>query len=242
MLSVAPRTRTQLAAALRRRGIPADAAEAVLARFTDVGLIDDAAFARAWVESRHHSRGLSRPLAVRRAPPSGRAGRRNPRGGRHPRSRPGSGHRPPPGRTEAGRQPRPAARGPRPAGGRHPGPQGLSGRTGLPPDQGSPGARRLPRDPRSWIPTSTSTPTPTTAASPVTLATAAASVTPTRTWTGPADSSARRPPRPDPPGEQVQDAAQRDEDQAHDRPRPPGQQTYPVGPQQVAQAQHLPAD
>ena len=60
MLSVAPRTRTQLAAALGRRGIPADAAEAVLARFTDVGLIDDAAFARAWVESRHHSRGLSR--------------------------------------------------------------------------------------------------------------------------------------------------------------------------------------
>ena len=60
MLAIAPRTRTQLAAALRRRGLPADAAEAVLARFTDVGLIDDAAFARAWVESRHHSRGLSR--------------------------------------------------------------------------------------------------------------------------------------------------------------------------------------
>ena len=60
MLTVTPRTRAQLATALRRRGIPADVAEAVLARFTDVGLIDDAAFARAWVESRHHSRGLSR--------------------------------------------------------------------------------------------------------------------------------------------------------------------------------------
>jgi regulatory protein len=60
LLTAAPRTRTQLASALRRRGIPAGAAEAVLARFTDVGLIDDAAFARAWVESRHHSRGLSR--------------------------------------------------------------------------------------------------------------------------------------------------------------------------------------
>jgi regulatory protein len=60
LLTVAPRTRTQLATALRRRQIPAEAAEAVLARFTDVGLIDDAAFARAWVESRHHSRGLSR--------------------------------------------------------------------------------------------------------------------------------------------------------------------------------------
>jgi regulatory protein len=60
LLTVAPRTRAQLATALRRRGIPAEAAEVVLARFTDVGLIDDAAFARAWVESRHHSRGLSR--------------------------------------------------------------------------------------------------------------------------------------------------------------------------------------
>ena len=60
LLTVAPRTRAQLATALRRRGIPAGTAEAVLGRFTDVGLIDDAAFARAWVESRHHSRGLSR--------------------------------------------------------------------------------------------------------------------------------------------------------------------------------------
>ena len=60
LLAIAPKTRAQLAQALRRRGIPAEAAEAVLARFTDVGLIDDAVFARAWVESRHYSRGLSR--------------------------------------------------------------------------------------------------------------------------------------------------------------------------------------
>jgi len=60
LLTVAPRTRAQLAQAMHRRGIPAEAAEAVLARFTDAGLIDDAAFARAWVESRHHSRGLSK--------------------------------------------------------------------------------------------------------------------------------------------------------------------------------------
>jgi regulatory protein len=45
---------------MRRGGVPTEAAEAVLARFTDTGLIDDAKFARAWVESRHHSRGLSR--------------------------------------------------------------------------------------------------------------------------------------------------------------------------------------
>jgi regulatory protein len=60
LLTIAPRTRAQLAQALHRRGVPAEAAETVLSRFADVGLIDDAAFARAWVESRHHSRGLSR--------------------------------------------------------------------------------------------------------------------------------------------------------------------------------------
>ncbi len=31
----------------------------MLSRFEDVGLIDDAAFARSWVESRHYSRGLA---------------------------------------------------------------------------------------------------------------------------------------------------------------------------------------
>ncbi len=60
LLTLAPRTRAQLAQAMSRRGVPAEAAETVLSRFTDVGLIDDAAFARAWVESRHHGRGLSR--------------------------------------------------------------------------------------------------------------------------------------------------------------------------------------
>jgi regulatory protein len=59
LLTLAPRTRAQLADALRKRGIPDDAADDVLGRFTDVGLIDDAAFARAWVESRHHGRGLA---------------------------------------------------------------------------------------------------------------------------------------------------------------------------------------
>ncbi len=40
--------------------MPDDAAEAVLARFAEVGLIDDAMFASAWVESRHHGKGLGR--------------------------------------------------------------------------------------------------------------------------------------------------------------------------------------
>ena len=60
LLTAGPRTRAQLATALRKRKIPDEAAESVLSRFAEVGLIDDAAFARAWVESRHHARGLAR--------------------------------------------------------------------------------------------------------------------------------------------------------------------------------------
>ena len=65
MLTAAPRTRAQLASALTRRGVPADAAEAMLGRFAEAGLIDDTIFASAWVESRHHGRGLAgRALAA----------------------------------------------------------------------------------------------------------------------------------------------------------------------------------
>ncbi len=60
LLTLAPRTRAQLADALRRRHIPDEATGAVLDHLTEIGLIDDPAFARAWVESRHHGRGLSR--------------------------------------------------------------------------------------------------------------------------------------------------------------------------------------
>jgi regulatory protein len=60
MLTTAPRTRAQLADAMRRRGVSDDVVDSVLDRFTDAGLIDDAVFAKAWVESRHHGRGLSR--------------------------------------------------------------------------------------------------------------------------------------------------------------------------------------
>ncbi|MGW7575058.1 recombination regulator RecX [Streptomyces sp. NPDC054765] len=65
LLTGSPRTRAQLGDALRRRGIPEEAAEEVLSRFEDVGLIDDAAFADAWVESRHHGRGLARRALAR---------------------------------------------------------------------------------------------------------------------------------------------------------------------------------
>ena len=59
-LSHGPRTAAQLAAAMARKGIEEDVANEVLERFTDVGLIDDVAFAEAWVESRHAGRGLAR--------------------------------------------------------------------------------------------------------------------------------------------------------------------------------------
>ena len=60
LITIEPRTRSQLAQALQRKQIPDAVAAGILDRFTEVGLIDDQAFARAWVESRHHSRGLSR--------------------------------------------------------------------------------------------------------------------------------------------------------------------------------------
>jgi regulatory protein len=59
-LTGAPKTRQQLADLLAQRGVPEDAAATVLDRFTEVGLIDDAAFARAWVSSRQAGRGLAR--------------------------------------------------------------------------------------------------------------------------------------------------------------------------------------
>lgn len=60
MLERQPRTRAELARGMARRGVPADAAAAVLDCFTEVGLIDDEAFAAAWVDSRHSGRGLGR--------------------------------------------------------------------------------------------------------------------------------------------------------------------------------------
>jgi regulatory protein len=59
-LTGAPKTRRQLADLLAKRGVPEEAAVAVLDRFGEVGLIDDAAFARAWVSSRQAGRGLAR--------------------------------------------------------------------------------------------------------------------------------------------------------------------------------------
>lgn len=59
-LTMAPRSRAQLATTLAQRGAPDDVAQRVLDRFEQVGLVDDAAFAAGWVRSRHSTRGLSR--------------------------------------------------------------------------------------------------------------------------------------------------------------------------------------
>ena len=59
-LTGAPKTRQQLADMLANKDIPEHAAETVLDRLTEVGLIDDAEFARAWVSSRQAGRGLAR--------------------------------------------------------------------------------------------------------------------------------------------------------------------------------------
>ncbi|MFJ4876129.1 recombination regulator RecX [Streptomyces sp. NPDC088745] len=65
LLTGTPRTRKQLADALHKREIPQEVSDEVLSRFEEVGLIDDAAFAGAWVESRHHGKGLARRALAR---------------------------------------------------------------------------------------------------------------------------------------------------------------------------------
>jgi SOS response regulatory protein OraA/RecX len=60
LLTAAPRSRAQLAEAMARRDVPEEVAERVLDRFTEVGLVDDAAYAEVLVRSRHAERGLSR--------------------------------------------------------------------------------------------------------------------------------------------------------------------------------------
>src|SRR3954470_7278260 len=54
------RTRSELATKLSSRDVPDDGAARLLDRFEEVGLVDDAAFAREWVEQRQSGRGLAR--------------------------------------------------------------------------------------------------------------------------------------------------------------------------------------
>lgn len=59
-LEVRDRSRRELADTLRRRGVPDSAATEVLASLARVDLVDDARFARTWVDQRRQSRGLAR--------------------------------------------------------------------------------------------------------------------------------------------------------------------------------------
>jgi regulatory protein len=59
-LAGAARTRGQLEAMLERKGVDPELGAQVLDRFEEVGLIDDAGYAQAFVESRHEVRGQGR--------------------------------------------------------------------------------------------------------------------------------------------------------------------------------------
>ncbi|RPF27882.1 regulatory protein RecX [Georgenia muralis] len=59
-LTAAPRSRAQLEVAMARRDVPEDVAGRVLDRFTEVGLVDDGAYAEMLVRTRHAERGLAR--------------------------------------------------------------------------------------------------------------------------------------------------------------------------------------
>jgi regulatory protein len=54
------RSRSDLAAKLAQRQVPDEIATRLLDRFEEVGLVDDAAFAREWVAQRQEGRGLAR--------------------------------------------------------------------------------------------------------------------------------------------------------------------------------------
>lgn len=60
LLTARPRSRAELAETLHRRGIPTEVGEPVLTRLSEVGLVDDAAFAETAVYSGHRYRGLGR--------------------------------------------------------------------------------------------------------------------------------------------------------------------------------------
>ena len=54
------RSRSELAGKLARKNVPEAVATRLLDRFEEVGLVDDEAFARAWVQSRQPGKGLAR--------------------------------------------------------------------------------------------------------------------------------------------------------------------------------------
>ncbi len=61
MLTMAPRSRSELARKLELRGCAPEVASRVLDRMEEVGLVDDAAYAAMLVRSKQSTRGLARP-------------------------------------------------------------------------------------------------------------------------------------------------------------------------------------
>jgi regulatory protein len=59
-LTMGPRSRAQLAQAMAKRDVPVDAADAVLDRFEELGLINDSDLAHMIVRSRHATKGVAR--------------------------------------------------------------------------------------------------------------------------------------------------------------------------------------
>lgn len=64
-LTAADRSCHELHTRLLDRGVEDAVARAVIDRFVEVGLLDDAQFAQQWVNSRHNGRGLSRRVLER---------------------------------------------------------------------------------------------------------------------------------------------------------------------------------
>ncbi len=59
-LTGAARSRAELEGKLAKRQVPEQVAQRLLDRFEEVGLVDDTAFARSWVQSRQAGNGLAR--------------------------------------------------------------------------------------------------------------------------------------------------------------------------------------
>lgn len=64
-LTRGPRSRFQLEQSLEKREVPQEISQEILDRFTEVGLIDDAAFAKAFAHDRRATRGLSKSALKR---------------------------------------------------------------------------------------------------------------------------------------------------------------------------------
>ncbi|WP_435875905.1 regulatory protein RecX [Saccharopolyspora shandongensis] len=60
LLAARARSRSELRQALLRKEIDEEVADAVLQKFVDAGLVDDASFAEEWVHSRQRHQGLGR--------------------------------------------------------------------------------------------------------------------------------------------------------------------------------------